>query len=210
MKKLMSLALSMTLVFAAPVALAACGQAGGAGDGAATEAAASADATSFATLGDVFAAEPDDMSSTFDEQHYVCAFNSDGTWWRAEAALEPGMADELNAVWLESQDKVEELLSPLAVTKADVLEPLDDEAIASLAGKTGAELTSQGFTFMTGAMVVNGNETDCTATLGDFDYLITFDGAVPDENAEDVADAVADLAVSTASIQGVSWSALES
>ena len=105
---------------------------------------------------------------------------------------------------------MEELLSPLAVTKADVLEPLDDEAIAALAGKTGAELTSQGFTFMTGAMVVNGNETDCTATLGDFDYLITFDGAVPDENAEDVADAVADLAVSTASIQGVSWSTLES
>ena len=209
MKKLMSLALSMTLVFAAPVALAACGQAGGAGDGAATEAAASADATSFATLGDVFAAEPDDMSSTFDEQHYVCAFNSDGTWWRAEAALEPGMADELNAVWLESQDKVEELLSPLAVTKADVLEPLDDEAIAALAGKTGAELTSQGFTFMTGAMVVNGNETDCTATKGYFDYLITFDGAVADEDTTDPTSAVADLKVSSISLQGVTWDVLE-
>jgi hypothetical protein len=119
------------------------------------------------------------------------------------------MYDQLNEVWTEDQDKVEELLSPLAVTKTDYTSPLDVDSIEALAGKTGADLTAQGFTFMTGGMVVNGSETDCTATLGDFDYLITFDGAVPDENAEDVAAAVADLTVSSVSVQSVSWEYLE-
>ena len=205
MKRLVTLALSATLVCATPLALAACGQKGEPEEAATSEtaqtdvsdAASTDEVAPFATLGDVFAADGERMSSTFDEQHYVCAFNYDGTWWRVEAALPDGMYDELNKAWVEDQ------------AKTDVLEPLDVESIEALAGKTGADLAADGFTFVFGTLVVNGNKTDCVATLGSFDYLVTFDGVVPDENAEDVASAVADMTVSSASLQTVSWDALE-
>ncbi len=225
MRRLVTLMLSATLACAMPMALAACSQKADTGDDATVEEtdttepeAEDATATDedeaveiapFATLGEVFAAEGESMSSTFDEQRYVCAFNWGGSWWRVEAELPDGMYDQLNEVWTEDQDKVEELLSPLAVTKTDYTSPLDVDSIEALVGKTGADLTAQGFTFMTGGMVVNGSETDCTATLGDFDYLVTFDGTVTNEDAEDVAAAVADLTVNSVSVQGVSWEYLE-
>ena len=215
MKRLVTLALSAMLACAMPVALSACGQKGDTADDAAveetgtTEDEATGEAAPFATLGDVFAEDGEDMTSTFDEQRYVCAFNWGGSWWRIEAALPEGMYDELNEVWVEDQAKVEELLSPLAVTKTDAMSPLDVDSIEALVGKTGADLTAQGFAFTTGGMVVNGNETDCMASLDGFDYLITFDGAVADENTEDVAAAVADMTVNAASVQSVSWEALE-
>ena len=214
MKKLVAFALSAALVCATPFALTACGQKGGTDDAVTTDEPAQtedeqAEDAPFATLGDVFSEDTQSMSSTFDEQRYVCAFNWDGAWWRVEAALEDGMYDELNDAWIEDQNKVEELLSPLAVTKADVLEPLDAESIEALAGKTGADLAADGFTFATGTLVVNGEETDCVAMKDGFDYLVTFDGAVADENAEDVAAAVADMTVASAGVQGVSWDVLE-
>ena len=217
MKRLVALALSATLVCATPLVLAACGQKGEPEEAATSEtaqtdvsdAASTDEVAPFATLGDVFAADGERMSSTFDEQHYVCAFNYDGTWWRVEAALPDGMYDELNEVWVEDQAKVKELLSPLSVAKTDVLEPLDVESIEALAGKTGADLAADGFTFVFGTLVVNGNKTDCVATLGSFDYLVIFDGVVPDENTEDVASAVADMTVSSVSLQSISWDALE-
>lgn len=233
MKKLVAFALTAALAFATPFALTACGQKGGTDDAATTDAAteeaattdaATTDAASeeaaadedvasesapFATLGDVFAEDTEGMSSTFDDQRYVCAFNWDGAWWRIEADLNDGMYDELNDAWAEDQNKVNELLSPLAVTKTDVLEAPDAETLEALAGKTGADLTADGFTFTWGTLVINGEETDCVATKGDFDFLVTFDSAVADENAEDVAAAVADMTVSSVSIQGVSWNVLE-
>lgn len=220
MKKILTILLTSTLVFAAPITLSACGQKTDTGDNTAleetddteaevTDTEETVETASFATLGAVFAEDTESMSATFDEQRYVCAFNRGGSWWRIEAALPDGMYDKLNEVWVEDQAKVEELLSPLAVTKAEAISPLTDEEVKALVGKTGADLAAQGFTFMAGGMVVNGSETDCTATLGDFDYLITFDGAVADENAEDVAGAVADLTVSAASVQSLSWTALE-
>ena len=218
MKKLVAYALSAALAFATPFALTACGQKDGTDDVATTdaatkEAAADKDAASetapFATLGDVFAEDTESMSSTFDEQRYVCAFNWGGAWWRVEAALKDGMYNELNDAWAVDQNKVDELLSSLAVTKTDALEAPDTESLGALAGKSGADLTGDGFTFTPGTLVINGEETDCVATKGDFDFLVTFDGAVADENAEDAAAAVADMTVVSVSIQGVSWSVLE-
>lgn len=218
MKKLVVFALSAAIAFATTFALTACGQKDETNDAATTEAAATDAATDegaasenapFATLGDVFAEDTESMSSTFDEQRYVCAFNWNGAWWRVEAALEDGMYDELNDAWAVDQNKVELILSPLAVTSADVLEAPDTESLEALAGKTGADLTAEGFTFMPGTLVINGEETDCVATMGGFDCLVTFNGAVADENAEDVAAAVADMTVTSVGLQGVSWDVLE-
>ena len=185
--------------------LVACGQQGGSDSGS-TPAQTSSE---FATLGDVLAADTESMTSTFDEKRYVCVFSAYGTWWRVEADLEEGFSDKLNEVWAEDQAKVEELLAPIAVTKAETLEAPSDEEVSALVGKTGAELKADGYEFSAGTLVVNGNDTDCVAVKGSFDYLITFDGKVADENTDDPAGAVADLKVNAAAIQGVSWTALE-
>ena len=185
--------------------LVACGQQGGSDSGS-TPAQTSSE---FATLGDVLTAETESMTSTFDEKRYVCVFSADGTWWRVEADLEEGFSDKLNEVWAEDQAKVEELLAPIAVTKAETLEAPSDEEVSALVGKTGAELKADGYEYSAGTLVVNGNETDCVAVKGSFEYLITFDGKVADENTDDPAGAVADLKVNAAAIQGVSWTALE-
>ena len=168
MKKILTILLTLTLVFAAPLILSACGQKADTGDDAAveetddteaeaTDAEGTAEIASFATLGDVFAEDTESMASTFDEQRYVCAFNWGGSWWRVEAALPEGMYDQLDAAWAEDEQKLEELLAPLAVTKTEAISPLTVEEIEAFVGKTGADLTAQGFTFMTGGMVVNGS-----------------------------------------------------
>ena len=114
MKKLVAYALSAALAFATPFALTACGQKDGTGDVATTdaatkEAAADKDAASetapFATLGDVFAEDTESMSSTFDEQRYVCAFNWGGAWWRVEAALRTActMSSTMLGLWIRTR-----------------------------------------------------------------------------------------------------------
>ena len=207
MKKIVSIALAAALA-AAPVVLTACGQQGGSSNGGA--AAASGVAAPFATLGDVLAEDTEGMTSTFDEQHYICAFNLDGTWWRVEADLGEGMYDQIDAVWIEDQDKLEELLSPLKVTRADVLDAATAEELEAFVGKTGADLTADGFEFAPGTLVTNGDELDCVASKGSFDYLVTFDGTVEDENTDDPAGAVAGLTVNSVQIQGASWVIFES
>lgn len=207
MKKLITAALAATLACATPLALAACGTQGTSDSGAASSQAATSE---FATLGDVLSAETDSMTSTFNEERYACAFSYEGTWWHVEAALDEGMYEQLNEVWVEDQAKLEELLSPLAVTLAETIDAPSDEELAALVGKTGADLVADGFTFAPYCLVVNGDETDASTTKGSFDYLITFDGKVDDENTDDPAGAIADLTVTAANLQGVSWTVLES
>ena len=203
----------VAVAFAAMLlAIAGCGQqsqASGSGASAAFSESSQAVTAPFATLGDVFAEDTEDMASIFDEQRYVCAFKWGGAWWRVEAALEDGMFDKLNEVWTEDEAKVEELVSPLAVAKAETIDAPTVEELDALSGKTGADLSADGFTFMAGGVAVNGNETDCTATKGSFDYLVTFDGAVADEDTDDPAGAVAEMTVAQVSLQGLSWDALE-
>ena len=209
MKKLITIAVVAALTCMALATITACGQQGQASSSSAAAESSQAATSEFATLGDIFAAETQDMQSTFDEQHYACAFSLDGTWWRAEADLENGMFDKLNEVWTEDQAKVEELLAPLAVKTAEILEAPSADEIAAYIGKKGADLTADGFEFMAGGVAVNGDQTDCTVSKDSFDYLVTFDGAIANEDTEDPAADVADLTVADISIQGLSWSALE-
>ena len=215
MKRLLTLAFALALACAMPVALSACNQADTPDgtvpetEGSETGSESSENATSpFATLGEAFAEDPESLSYTFDEARFVMAFNRDGAWWRLEAPLPEGLYEELDEAWSVDMDKVVELVSPLEIAKATVLEPLDAESIEACVGKTGADLTADGFAFQTGTLVVNGDETLCVATLGDFDYLVTFEGAVADEGAEDVAAEVAEMTVVDMGNQGPTWAAL--
>ena len=238
MKRLITVTLSAALACATALALTACGQQGGsssasaassAGESSSTSvsaevssASASAGASSeasvssseaaipqFATLGDVFNAETEEFSSTYDEQRYVCAFKLDGQWWRVEAPLESGMFGQIDKLWVEDQEKVEELISPLAISKVEGFDTPSEDDLDALVGKTGGELTAEGFKFIPGSAVAGDSETDCNATMGFFDYVISFDGVVADENTDDLAGAVANMKVTNAEIQGLTWSLLE-
>lgn len=206
MKKLMTLALATTLACTAPLALVACGTQGGTDGTAATSQTASSE---FATLGDVLSADTESMMATYDESRYACAFFYDGAWWHVEAALDDGMSKKIDETWVEDQTKLEELLSPLTVTLAEKLDAPSDEEVAANVGKTGADLVADGFEFLPYCLVVNGSATDATVTQGSFEYLITFDGVVDDENTEDPAGAVANMTVTDAVLQGVAWSVLD-
>ena len=213
--------------------LCACGQQGGssaASDAAASAASAASDAASatdaavqeasdkllesakaaFGTIGDVFATETSDFTSTYDEKQYTCAFNFEDGWVRLVADLPDGMYDQLEEVFVTDDEKTKELLSSLPVTDCQVIAPstpTQEEIDEMFVGKTGAEINELGLDFTN--LVVNGEETDCNLTSFPFDYLITFDGAVPDENTEDVNAALADMTIKAAAIQGLSWSAIE-
>ena len=223
MKRLITVTLVAALACVMAFVLAACGQQGGNGSSNAnaetSSASASAEAPSssseaaipqFATLGDVFNAETDNLISTFDEQRFVCAFKFNGNWWRVEAPLESGMYEQIDKLWFEDQDKVKELVSPLAVTKVGEFDTPSEEDLDALVGKTGAELTADGFKFMSGSVVAGDNKTDCTATKGFFDYVISFDGVIADENTDDLDAVVANMKVTNVEIQGLTWNFLES
>ena len=172
----------------------------------AQDATSTADA-SFKTLGEVFAAETQDMVSTYGEGSYACAFRLNDQWMHVEAKLTEEQEKELDAVWTEDPEKAQKVLGPIEVTKCEALQAPAQAELDALVGKKGADLTKEGYVFS--MPTVNGEQTDCVATKGDFEYLVTFKGKVADENTDDVAGAVADLPVESVVIQSVAWTVLD-
>lgn len=166
--------------------------------------------TNLKTVGDLLNLESPDFFSSYNENQYVCAFGYEDGLLRAVADLPDGMYEKLEEVFLSDDDKARELLEPLEVTDIQVIapsSPTQEEVDALFVGKTGAEMNELGVEFNN--LVVNGEETDCNTSKYPFDYLITFDGAVPDEDTDDPNGALADLTIKAASVQGICWEALE-
>lgn len=161
--------------------------------------------TSFATLGDIFASHYSDFISQYDETHYTCAFNVDGTCYRIVADLPKGMYESLSEAEFDDQTQAEELLAPLAVSQQDIIAESvpSEEELGALAGKRGADLAAEGYVI--DSLVVNGDTTDCSASKGSFAYLITFGQPVADETTTDYAGAVKDLTVESVSFAGISY-----
>lgn len=159
----------------------------------------------FATLGDIFASDCTDFISVYSATHYTCAFNCNGTCYRVVADLPQGMYESLSEAELGDRDKVQELLGPLAVTQQDIIAESvpTQERLDELVGKSGKDLTAEGFVF--DGLVVNGDQTDCSATKGAFSYMVTFDQPVEDEGTTDYAGAVKNLTVASVSFAGISY-----
>ena len=119
--------------------------------------------TSFATLGDIFASNYSDFISQYDETHYTCAFNVNGTCYRIVADLPKGMYESLSEAEFDDQTQVEDLLGPLAVAQQDIIAESvpSQENLYTLAGKRGADLTAEGFVFDK----VDGNFLDFAASV---------------------------------------------
>ena len=165
--------------------------------------------TSFATLGDIFASNYSDFISQYDETHYTCAFNVNGTCYRIVADLPKGMYESLSEAEFDDQTQVEDLLGPLAVAQQDIIAESvpSQENLYTLAGKRGADLSAEGFVFDN--LVVNGDKTDCSASKGAFSYMVTFEQSVEDEGTTDYAGAVKNLTVESVSFAGISYLVLQ-
>lgn len=204
MKK--NLMIMMVLAAMLALALCACGQQGGSD---ASSSGASEGATgAYATMADAFAVESGDTQWSYNEKRFAYAFGGDGSYTRVVAELEDGMYDDLNAADFD-QSKVEDIVGPLAVAQEDVFTAIAQDELDAYAGKTGADITAAGFEISPGAVAVNGKETDCSAIKDGFSYLITFDGAIADENTDDPAGAVAELTVKSVAVQSLAYTALD-
>ncbi|MDO5118191.1 MAG: hypothetical protein Q4D34_06865, partial [Eggerthellaceae bacterium] len=160
----------------------------------------------FKTMADVFSAKSSEVRWVYDESHFFYAFNNDGKYTRVVVDLPNGMKDKLDASNFD-EAKIKELLGSLPIAKSEVLADAAtvQKELDALKGKTGAEVSAAGYVINN--YVVNGKTTDCSAEKQSLAYLITFDGAV-DKNTLSPTEAVEDLKVKSASIQGVSASAL--
>lgn len=157
----------------------------------------------FETLNDVFSSDVTDFTSIFNENAYVCAFCLDDIFYRVYADLPAGMFEELSVVVLDSEADAQDLLAPLAVTHQEVFAegtPTEQE-LDAYRGRTGAELTAEGYTFK--SLALNGNETICTAIKNTFAYLVTFEGAVADPSTSDYTGAVHDMIVTSVWFAGI-------
>lgn len=172
-----------------------------------TQDAATTAGGNFKTLGEVYAAETEGMVSTYGQGSYACAFKLGDQWMHVEAKLTEEQEKELDAAWTDDQEKAQKILAPIEVTKCETLQAPEQAELDALVGKKGADLTKEGFVLS--SPTVNGEETDCVATKGDFEYLVTFKGKVADEGTDDVAGAVADMPVESIVIQSVAWTVLD-
>ena len=189
----------VALALAALMALGLCACGGGQ-----QQTAAPADGE-FATMADVFAVEATDSMFTYDENHFYYGFKDGDIYKRVAVELSDGMQKSLDEADFD-EAKIAEIIGSLPIAEQETFETPTQEELDAYVGKTGADLTAEGFDLSNFA--VNGKETDVSSVKLPFDYLFTFDGAI-DENAKDAADALKDLKVTSVALQGLDFMALE-
>ena len=126
----------------------------------------------------------------------------------AEGGESGGHVGELTTMVLVPQicDALTELLAPLPVSKVEVLAYPSEADCQSYIGMSGAELADEGFSFI--MLRDRATETECTAQLGSFQYVIVFDGTVEDKNTADIAGAVENLTAKSVEVDCLTWDAL--
>lgn len=220
-KTITTLALALSLVFAP---LAGCSDSSDQGDDATTEpteqteqttgTAAPVDIENWKTLGDALASKTAEIGSSYDEEHYIAAFEAGDKVIRVVAKMDPETSEKLNALDLldDNYDKeLNDLISSLELESAEDItdEALTQDELDALAGKTGQELVDDGFVFVSYA--VYGAEDDSAATMdkGNFSYCVSFDSGVSEDQSEDEGAAIMDAKVTTVQRVSVSDSALD-
>lgn len=158
------------------------------------------DLTSLATIADVQALDATANTSTYNEQHYVYVAYVDGAPIRAVADLTPEVYQQLNELDMASDDyqaKLDGLIGPLTLVTVEDLSVAipKQEELDTLAGKTGQELLSEGYTFASLLAYGEGTETMAQMDKGLYRFNVTFNEPISGETAIDDASAIAGLTV---------------
>ena len=166
------------------------------------------DPSNVKTMADVLAVDsPDFMQSSYSESGCIYAFAYDGTYYRAIADMPKDIADQINAISWEDEDrdaKINELLGPLEVKTIENLSegmPSDDD-LKKYIGKTGRELFADDWTYW------YYNLEDMSAGLyhGLYSYIVTFeyDGEQMDNTDDfDFYEEFKDLKVKSITCDGI-------
>ena len=157
------------------------------------------------TMQDAFDAPGEAPEMTVDDGRFIMGFHDGGWYYRVVAELPDDVKSQLDGV-LPTGDKLTELLAPLPVSKTEVLAYPSEADYQSYIGMSGAELADEGFSFI--MLRDRATETECTAQLGSFQYVIVFDGTVEDENTADIAGAVENLTAKSVEVDCLTWDAL--
>lgn len=164
--------------------LTACGSAAAP---ASEPAASSVDVTSFKTMGDIFAANPEERQcgNTTDTFFYV--FELDGTAYRAYADLSKEVSDQLFALDIFDEDydaKKKEIAAPLEIRQFDNLTEMipPQEELDKWVGKTGQDLLDDGWAEGFG---YNLQDMDFFLFKGPFSYKVRFEKDKEYENTDD-------------------------
>lgn len=154
---------------------------------------------------DVFDAPGEAPEMTIDNGRFIMGYR-DGDWYyRVVTELPDDVRSQLEGI-LPTGDALVELLAPLPVSKVEVLAYPSEAECQSYIGMSGAELADEGFSFI--MLRDRATETECTAQLGSFQYVIVFDGTVEDENTADIAGAVENLTAKSVEVDCLTWDAL--
>ena len=175
-------------------------------------------ALSFATIGEAMASEGYTGIAGGDDQHYVVAVELDGAYIRlvadvddearrlAEATLEYVDAETLEAAFDAYNEYVRTL--PVACEEKITAQPLSDEELDALAGKTLLELEEAGFEHISSEMGPN-DEATYTVSLGLYNYDLLLNETYTVYQQHDDSGFIGDLTVKNAAFAGLSHNAAE-
>ena len=183
MKRLLSVFIVLTLL-----ALSGCGGQGNSNvgdDSGKTAEAVSVD--SLKTIGDAFALDVSENQYAVSEGKVVYAFKAGDTYYRVIASISDEDQQKYMDIGYDDPDyeaKQHEIIDPLEIEKTENLNEkiLSEEELDALTGKTGKELTEEGWTYQ-GSYNLDGMEV--WMCCGPFEYTVIFDGTTDKQNSDD-------------------------
>ena len=199
-------------VLTAGLLLSGCGSSAGTqgtGPESGTPAAASsgADPASFKTMGDIYAANPEERERGFMDTDYCYVFELDGTVYRARGTLTEEQRDALFDLQYDDPDyeeKYREISGPIAIEQFDNLTEMipPQEELDKYVGKTGQNLLDDGWTEGYG---YNLDNMEFWLYKGPFAYTVVFESDQKYENTDDfdVWATIAPLTIKSVTYNGL-------
>lgn len=167
---------------------------------------------SLKTMGDVIVLDKEGFQSSVGGGKVVYAFRYDDTYYRVTA----DMPEETQKAYFDIdviedgyQEKQEELIAPLEITKVENLSEqiLTQDELDALTGKTGQELVSEGWSY--DGNVIIGSTQEVQMLYGPFAYRVVFDGDIEGAGTDisEIEEATKDMKVKSIEFQSLSMTA---
>jgi hypothetical protein len=144
------------------------------------------------TMGEALALHPDAPNYTITDDAFICVFEKDGRYYRAESEVTPELHEKLDALDIfdaDYQAKVAAIVADQPVIRALDLTPgiMSEEDKANLIGMTGQDLLDLGFQ-LSGSYSLS-DEAEIYLVNGFSEYKFTFNEKVPEqENYDEVLE----------------------
>lgn len=138
------------------------------------------------TVRDVLSLNAEDVQNAVGSGKVVYAFKYNGSYYRTVSSISEEDEKKYIDIDFADEDYEQQQIDIVKDLPVDTVENLDDqiltqEELDSLAGKTGAELVADGWTYQ-GSF--NLDEMEFYMEYGPFAYVITFDGTADEKDVD--------------------------